>query len=168
MVADTGANLPSDQRILLCDVVADQQHCRCVVDIRHRGQRISCPHSERGRKTGIVRSAVMVEIVRAERDAREAVQQIIFFVGGVVRANHADGSGAVRGVRLFQPARDFLKRVFPAGGLELSIAADQRLADALGIRREVVSEAALGAEELAVDARVIAIIGAQNFVVAHA
>ena len=133
-MANAGANLPRDQRILLRHVVADQQNGRRVVDIRHRGERILRSRAQRGGKPSVVRGAMVIEIVRAERDAREAVQQIIFFVRGVVRADHADGGGAVRVVNLLQPARDFLERVFPAGGFELAVAANQRLADALGIR----------------------------------
>ena len=132
-MADAGANLPGDQRILLRDVVADQQNRVRVVNIRHGGERILRVRAESGGEAGVVGGAVMIEIVGAESDAREAIQQIVFFVGGVIRADHADGGRAVRGVHLLQAARDFFERVFPARGLELAVAADQRLANAFGI-----------------------------------
>src|SRR5271167_4048863 len=69
---------------------------------------------------------------------------------------------------LFQAPRHFFQRVFPACRLELAVAAHQRLAHAFGIAGEVETEAALAAEEFAVHAGLIAIIGAQDFVVAHA
>ena len=71
-------------------------------------------------------------------------------------------------VHLLQAARHFFERVFPAGGLELAVAAHERAAHALGIAGELVAEAALGAEEFAVEAGMVAIIRAQNFVVADA
>src|SRR5271163_4325508 len=51
---------------------------------------------------------------------------------------------------------------------ELAVAANEWLTDALGIAREIESEAALATQEFAVHAGGIAIIGAQDFVVAHA
>ncbi len=53
--------------------------------------------------------------------------------------------------------------MFPGGRLELaSRIADQRLGEALGILDEVEAEAALGAEEIAVDAALVAIVGAHD------
>jgi hypothetical protein len=71
-------------------------------------------------------------------------------------------------VHLLQPARDFLERNLPAGWFELPVTANERLANTLGVMREVKSEAALGAQEFAVDSRMVAIIRAQDFVVANA
>ncbi len=83
--------------------------------------------AERGGEAGVIGGAMMIEIVGAERDAREAIEQVIFFVGGVIRADHADGAAAVRGVHLLEAARDFLERIFPACGFELAVAAHERL-----------------------------------------
>ena len=124
--------------------------------------------AERGDEAGVIRGAMVIEIVGAERDAREAIQQIIFFVRGAIRADEADRGRAVLLVHLLQPARNFLERIFPAGGFEFAIAANERLADALGMLCEIEAEAALGAEKIAVDAGKVAIVGAQNFVVANA
>ena len=104
--------------------------------------------AERGGKAGVIGGAMMVEVVGAERDAREAVQQVIFFVGGVVRADQADGDSRRASLHLLQAARHFFERVFPARRLELAVAAHQRLANALGIAREIEAEAALDAQEI--------------------
>ena len=168
MVANAGANLPGNERILLRDVVADEQHRGRVVDVRHRRERIFRVRPESGGEAGVIGRAVMVDVVGAERDAREAVQQVVFFVGGVIRSDHGDRGRAVQGVSLPDAPRDFFESVFPARRFKRAVAADERLADALGIRGEIEAEASLGAEELAVRAGVIAIVGAQNFVVANA
>ncbi len=154
VMAHAGANLPGDQRILLRDVVADQQDGGRGVDIRHRGESAFGVRAQRGGEAGVIRGAVVIDIVGAERGAREAIQQIIFFVRGVVRADHADGVRAVLVAHLLQAARDFFERIFPACRLELAVAANQRLAHALGVIGEIETEAALAAEEFAVDAGV--------------
>src|SRR5262249_47271122 len=107
-------------------------------------------------------------IVGTQRNARKAIEEVIFLVGGVIGADHANRSGAVRVANLFKAARDFFKRVFPAGGLELAAAANEGLANSFGIVSEVVAEAPFAAEELAVDAGMVAIIRAHDFVVADA
>ncbi len=110
----------------------------------------------------------MIDVVGAERGAREAIQQIVFFVGGVIRANHADGRGAVHVAHLFEAARNFFERVFPTRRFEFAVAANERLADSFRIVREIEAEAAFAAEELAIDAGMVAIIGAEDFIVANA
>src|SRR5215469_1057926 len=71
----------------------------------------------------------------------------------------------MRVVRLLQAARDFFDRIFPTGWLKRAISAHERLADALRVRREIVTETPLGAKKFAIDAAVVAIVGAQNLVV---
>ena len=56
------------------------------------------------------------------------------------------------------------ERVLPGGGLELACGvADERLGEALGAFDKVETEAALGAEEVAVDAALVAVVGADDF-----
>src|ERR1700674_4151127 len=69
---------------------------------------------------------------------------------------------------LFQAPRYFFERIFPGGRFELAVATHQRLAHAFGIVGEIETEAPLAAEEFTIYAGRIAIIGAQDFVVAHA
>ena len=110
----------------------------------------------------------MIEIVGAEVQSREAIEKIIFFIGGVIRSNHANRGSSALVAHLLQTPRNFLERIFPARRSEFAVAANQRLANALGMIREIESEAPLAAEKFAVDPGLIAIVGAQNFVVAHA
>ncbi len=63
---------------------------------------------------------------------------------------------------------NFGQGIFPAGGHKLAVAAHERQLQALRVPREIKSEAALHAKEILVESGEIAIIGAQNFVVAHA
>src|SRR6202048_4749279 len=111
---------------------------------------------------------MVIKIVRSKRDASEAMEQVILFVRYMVRADDADSCGAVRIMHLLEPPRDLLERIFPAGWLELPVAANERLADAFGMMREVKCEATFGAEEFAVDSRVVTIVGTQDLVVANA
>src|SRR6185312_2007401 len=70
----TGANLPGDERILVCYVIADEQHGVCRVDILHRRECRACFRSKRCCQPEIVGRAVMIDIICAERCPREAVQ----------------------------------------------------------------------------------------------
>src|SRR5579862_1955371 len=160
MMAEAGANLPGNERILLGDVVSNQQHGWCIVDVRHGGERIFRARTEGGGETRVVRGAMVVEIVGAESDAREAIEEIIFFVGRVIRTDYADGGRPMIFVDLFQSARDFLEHILPTGGFQFAIATDERLANSVGMMCEIESEAALGAEKFAVKAGMVAIVGA--------
>ena len=42
-------------------------------------------------KGGVVRGALVVDVVGAENGAREFLQQVVLFVGGAVGADDADG-----------------------------------------------------------------------------
>ena len=66
VMAHAGANLPGDQRILLRDVVADQQNSGRVVNVRHGGERSLGVRAESRGKPGVVRGAMVVEIVGAQ------------------------------------------------------------------------------------------------------
>ena len=167
-MADGGANLPGYERILLRGIVADYEDRARGVDIGHGGLRRQRICAESRCQACVIGRAVMIEIVRAEIQAREAIKEIVFFVRGVIRADHADGACAAFVADLLQTPRDFLEGIFPTGGLELAVAANQRLANALRMIREIETEAAFAAEKFAVDAGLIAIIGAQDFIVADA
>src|SRR5579859_587136 len=70
-------------------------------------------------------------------------------------------------MRLLQAADDFLNGIFPACGLERAAFAHKRLANALGVGGEVVTKTSLGAQKFVVNSRMVAIIGAKDFVVAN-
>ena len=118
--------------------------------------------AERCDQAGVIGGAVMVDVVGADRGARDAAEQVIFFVGGAIRADEADRIGAVRAVKLVKRARRLASASSQLSGIELAIAADQRLSQALGMLGEIKSEAALDAQEFIVDAGEVAVIGAHD------
>ena len=71
-------------------------------------------------------------------------------------------------VNLLQTSRDFFQRIFPTRGFQSAVAPDERLAHALGVVSEIKTEASFRAQEFAVDAGMIPIVSAKNFIVAHA
>ena len=100
--------------------------------------------------------------------ARDAPEQIVFFVGRAVRSDESNGVRAIRLVNFGEAPRNLRQSVFPARWLEFAIAAHQRKLQSFGMFGEIKSEAALHAQEIFVEAGKIAIIGAQDFVIADA
>ena len=69
----------------------------------------------------------------------------------------------LRVANLLQLARGQAQRVLPGGRLQLAFGiAHQRLGQALGTLDKIEAKAALGAEKVAVDAALVAIVGAHN------
>ena len=110
----------------------------------------------------------MIDVVRADGRARDSPQQVILFVRGAVRADEADRIRAGGLVHFGETPGNFGQGIFPAGGHELAVAAHERQLQALRMLREIKSEAAFDAQKILVESGEIAIVGAQNFIVAHA
>src|SRR5262249_21623203 len=109
----------------------------------------------------------VVDIVRAEADAQQLLEEIGLLVAGVCRADAAHRRGAVAPGDRLEALGDQREHLVPAGRLQLAVAANQRRAQALwAIYRRVVPAAAV-AEEPFVDAIVGAAILAQHFVHTH-
>ncbi len=163
-MAHGGANLPGHQRILFAGIVAHQQEGRRRGQIAHASQRSAPGGTARASSShaGVIGGAVMIDVVGADGRASDASEQIVLFVGGAVRADDADGLGAALGSHGGQARRGVLQRLFPGRRRELAAAADQRLAQALGMLGEVEPVAALDAQELAVDAGAVAIVAADD------
>ena len=89
---------------------------------------------------------------------RELLQQVIFFVGGAVRAHDPDRLPAMLLARFLKALSDQPKRFFPGGWRQLPILANERLGQAVFTVGEIESVAALDAEEIAVDAALVAIV----------
>ena len=105
----------------------------------------------------------MIDVVGAENRARKLLQQVVLFVGGPVGADDADGRAALAVADFFQLAGGQAQRMFPGRGFQLAFGiAHQRLGQALGAVDKVEAEAALGAEKVAVDAALVAVVGADN------
>jgi hypothetical protein len=111
---------------------------------------------------------VVIDVVRANGRARNPAQQIILFVRRAIRADEANRIRAGGFVYIGEAPGSFGQGVFPARGHELAVAAHKRDLQALGVIREIKSEAALHAQEILVESGEVAIVGAQNFIIAHA
>src|ERR1035437_8342952 len=105
----------------------------------------------------------MVDVIRLEYDAGKLRKQIIFFVGGAIRPNHADRASAIAIANFAKPFSDQLKSFFPSRRCQLAVLANQRLGEALFVMREVESVAALDAEEIVIDPALVAIVAADDF-----
>jgi hypothetical protein len=71
-------------------------------------------------------------------------------------------------VKFSQFSGSGLRGFFPGDGVELVAFAEQRLLDAILMRGEIEAEAALYAEEVLIDAGKVAVVGANDFVIADA
>src|SRR5262249_53113140 len=97
-----------------------------------------------------------------ENVARELLQEIVLFVGGAGGADDADGGAALRVADLLQAIGSSGERFFPTDGDETTVLADQRLAQSVFVGGEVEGVGSLDAEEVAVDAALIAIVAADD------
>ena len=88
-MAEVGAKLEREERMLLRQIARDHQDGLAVVKIGGGGQRVRFA-AQRVQQRCDVAGAVVIDIVRAQNLAREVLQIIIFFVSGVVRADHGE------------------------------------------------------------------------------
>ena len=100
----------------------------------------------------------MIDVVRSQSSARKPVQQIILFVGRMVRADHANRLPAlhIADRRKFLP--DQIKRFFPSRGRELPILANQGTRQPFFMVRKVKRITPLDAQKVSVGPALIAII----------
>ena len=84
VMAHGGADLPGHKRILICDVIANEKNRVCIVNIAHGRERILGIRTQCRRQARVIGSAVMIDVVRSERGAGEAVQEIVLFVCRVI------------------------------------------------------------------------------------
>ena len=105
----------------------------------------------------------MVDVVGLQHRPRKLLQQVVLFVGGLVGADDADRRAALAVANLLELAGGQTQRVLPGGRLQLALrVAHQRLGQPLGAFDKVEAETALGAEKVAVDAALVAVVGADN------
>src|SRR5262249_45820373 len=129
---------------------------------------IGCAITESRDQTGVVGSAMVVDVIGAEGLPREALKEIVLFVGSAIRSDETNGIGTVEIADALELRCNGLCGFFPGGGIELVAFAHHRLLDSLGMMGEVEAEAAFDAEEVLVDAGEVTIVGAQDLVIAHA
>ena len=68
---------------------------------------------QRAHQGGVIRRAVMVEVVGPKHGAREAFEDVVFLVGGAVRADDGDRIAAVRGYDLLHALGRQAERFLP-------------------------------------------------------
>src|SRR5689334_20118250 len=88
-MTDAAADLPGHQRILIRKIVADNQHRFGLIQLLHGEKGIGGAIAEGGDKSRVVGGAVMVNVISAESCARQALEQVVFFVRSAVRADEA-------------------------------------------------------------------------------
>ena len=98
--------------------------------------------------------------------AGELLQIVVFFVCRAVGTDNAELAAAC--FHFVELPRHGEQRLRPGDRLQLSVNAHQRRLQALRILSEVEGIAAFDAEELAVDAGTVAVVPANDFVVAYA
>src|SRR5271165_743929 len=91
MQANVGADLPRQQRMLVCGIIADQQDGGRVVYVAHGRGHIAFS-SQRGSESREVGSAMMVDVIGSQHQARELLQQVVLFVAGAVGSDDPDGT----------------------------------------------------------------------------
>src|SRR5690242_8757436 len=105
---------------------------------------------------------MVVNVIGAEHQAGEFLQQIIFLVAGAGGADHADGLPTVLLADFLQTQGNVFVGLVISGGHMTTLFADERLLDAVIMIREIEGIAALDAKEIAVDAALVAVIAAHN------
>ena len=105
----------------------------------------------------------MIDVVGAEHRPGKLLQQVVFFVGGAVGADDADGLPP----RLSRISRSFVpacsQRLLPTDFGKLAVClAQQRLGQAVGVVGKIEGVASLDAQEVAIDAALVAVVAAQD------
>src|SRR5437773_4172578 len=108
----------------------------------------------------------MVDVVGPEHRAREALEDVVLLVGGAVRADDGDRIAAVLGDNLLQALGSQAESFFPGRRFLAPVAANQWRRQSLFAVHKVPSKAALHAQELTVDAGMVAVVGANDLVIA--
>src|SRR6266542_4149927 len=106
----------------------------------------------------------MVDIVRPDYLPREFLQVVIFLVRCMVRADDPELSASL--LCAAELHRDRVQCSRPGDRIELAVNSHQRRLQAVGVIVKIESIAALDAQKLAVDPRAVAIVPADDTVVA--
>src|SRR6516165_10839250 len=104
---------------------------------------------------------MVVDIVCLQHQAGEFLQKIVFFVAGPIGTDYTAGRRTSRS-SLFKPGCNQLKGLIPCRRNELAVALDQRTGDAPFMVGKVECIPPLDAQEIAVDAALVAIVAAHN------
>src|SRR5271165_206065 len=161
MQADVSTNLPGQQRMLLCGVVANQQHSRRVVNVAHASRCARFSSQGRGKSWKVGR-AMVINVIGTQHQPREFLQQIVFFVAGAVGTDDTNGSRPAIGQCHLELRGDELERLLPRRGYKLAFALDERQLNTVFVVGEVERITSLNAKEVAVDTTLVAVVAAHN------
>ena len=90
--AYVGAQIPREQGVLRGGVVAEKQNGRRRRCLAQRGRALASA-IERAHKGGIIRGAVVIDVVGSKNGTGKLLQQIVLFIGGAIGADHPDRAG---------------------------------------------------------------------------
>ena len=99
--------------MLVRRIAADQQNCRRTGDVA-QACGVALMSGQGSRKCDVVRRALVIDVVGLEHGASELLQQVIFFVGGVIRSDDTDGIATFAVSNLLEFRGGYSKRLFPA------------------------------------------------------
>ena len=102
--AHVGAEQPGEERMLVSGIAADEQDGAGGSDVAQAGGFAGVTREGAGEGC-VVGGALVVDVVGVENRAREFLQQVVFFVGGAVGADDADGCAAASVANLFELRR---------------------------------------------------------------
>ena len=105
---------------------------------------------------------MVIDVVGLKNHASELLQQVVLFVRGAVRPDDADARAAVLICTLAQPFSRELQRIFPRGGNQAPVLANQRLLEPVFMVGEIEGVTALDAQEVSVDTALVAIVATDN------
>src|SRR5579864_8917774 len=111
---------------------------------------------------------MMIDVISSNRRSRNAPQKIVFFVRGPIGSIEPNGIRPILLVYRGHTRSRLFQSLFPSRGLEPAAETDQGMIEPLGMAGEVEREPAFGTQKVAVVTGEIAIIDAQDFVIAHA
>ena len=146
-------------------VGAQHQDGLALVQIGHRGQ-LSLAAAQRVHQRDHIAGAVMVDVVGLQHFAREFLEVEVLLVAGVVGADHAEAAAPLE--RLVELPGHRLQSQGPRHLFQPAVNAYQRRLQSFRVIVEIEAVAALNAQKLAVDPGVVAVVAADDAVVARA
>src|ERR1700690_4372476 len=143
-------------------IATDEKDCRRGCDVAEAG-RFAGVLGECAGKGCVVGGALVVDVVGAENSTREFLQQVVFFVGGAIGADDGNGVAAARVANFFELAGRKAECMFPSGGFAFACGiSNERLRQAVFTVDKIEAKAAFGAEKVAVDAALVAVVSAND------
>src|SRR6266550_4600509 len=104
----------------------------------------------------------MIDVVRLQDDSSKLREQVAFFVRRTGRTDYTDTLTAVFIANFCETLSDYAEGLFPGRWCQSAVLADERLGQAFCMVGEVEGVTALDAEEVVIDATLVAIVAAHD------